>query len=63
MQDSIAKEKKWGKKWMEISAIWGGGGVRRLMAKCYEKFPYFFWEPLPNDKNKNLLHFCYSSPN
>ena len=24
VQDSIAKEKKWGKKWMEISAIKGG---------------------------------------
>ena len=25
MEDSIVKEKKWGKKWMEISAIKGGG--------------------------------------
>ena len=27
MQDANAKEKKWGKKWMEISAIKRGGGA------------------------------------
>ena len=33
MSDSIAKEKKWGKKLIEICAI-KGGGVRRLMANA-----------------------------
>ena len=27
MWDSIAKEKKWGKKWLEICAFQGGGEV------------------------------------
>ena len=31
---SIAKEKKWGKKGLEICAIKGGGGVRRPMANA-----------------------------
>ena len=42
MKDSIAKEKKWGKKCLEIMTIKGGGGVWRLMAKTilYFHFDY-----------------------
>ena len=36
MYDSIAKEKKWGKKCLEICAI-KGGGVGRLMANTILK--------------------------
>ena len=39
MQDSNAKEKKWDKKWMEISAI-KGGGVQHLMANAIENFHF-----------------------
>ena len=35
MQDSTAKENKWGKKWMEICAIKGGGPTPD--GKCHFK--------------------------
>ena len=38
MKESIAKEKKWGKKCLEISAIVGGG--RRKMAKTILNFHF-----------------------
>ena len=41
MQDSIAKEKKWGKNLMEIRAIKGGEGVPTPNGKCHFKFPFF----------------------
>ena len=40
MQDSIAKEKKWGKKWMEIMSIKGGRGLT-LNGKFHFKFPFY----------------------
>ena len=40
MQDSIAKEKKWGKKCLEIMTIKGGGGVPTPYGKNYLKFPF-----------------------
>ena len=42
MQDSIAKEKKWGKKCLEICAIKGEGGVGRLMANAILNFHFDF---------------------
>ena len=39
MQDSIAKEKKWGKKCLEICAI-KGGGVGPLMANAILNFHF-----------------------
>ena len=37
------RKKKWGKKWMEISAIKGGvgGGFQRLMANAKLNFHFF----------------------
>ena len=59
MQDSIAKEKKWGKKCLEICAI-KGGGVGPLMANAILNFhfdylttsltqttPFFFYKIHP----------------
>ena len=41
MQDSIAKEKKWGKKMSGNFAIKGGGGGGRTPnGKCHLKFPF-----------------------
>ena len=40
MLDSIAKEKKWGKKCLEICAIKGGGGGWTPNGKCHLKFPF-----------------------
>ena len=40
MQDSIAKEKKWGKKMSGNFAIKGGGGGRTPNGKCHLKFPF-----------------------
>ena len=43
MKDSIAKEKKWGKKCLEIRSIKGGGGPTPKKFK----FPFLSLEPLP----------------
>ena len=41
MQDSIAKEKKWGEKMSGNFAIKGGGGGGRTPnGKCHLKFPF-----------------------
>ena len=47
MYDSIAKEKEWGKKCLEICAIKGGrgGGVGRLMANTILNFYFDYWNP------------------
>ena len=39
MQDSVAKEKKWGEKMSGNFAIKGGGG-RTPNGKCHLKFPF-----------------------
>ena len=39
MQDSIAKEKKWGKKMS--GNLWGELGGPTLDGKCHFKFPFF----------------------
>ena len=55
MQDSIAKEKKWGKKCLEICAI-KGGGVGRPMANAILNFHFDYLNPSlispPDIKNK-----------
>ena len=38
------ERKKWGKRWMEKSAIRGGEGVPTPNGKSHEKFP-LFWNP------------------
>jgi len=48
MKDSIAKEKKWGKKCLEILPLRGGRGVRRLMANAIFNFHFVFWNPSLN---------------
>ena len=54
MQDSIAKEKKWGKKMSENFAIKGGGGGR-LMANAILNFHFDFLNPsLMNGHNHYL---------
>ena len=51
MQDSIAKEKKWGKKMSGNFAI-KGGGVGRLMANAILNFHFDYVPPsLGSDKN------------
>ena len=45
MQDSIAKEKKWGKKCLEICAIQGVGGVGHLMANAILNFHFDYLHP------------------
>ena len=48
MYDSIAKEKKWGKKCLEIMSIKGGEDVRRLMEKTILNFHFDSWNPSLN---------------
>ena len=45
------KRTKWGKKWMEISAIKRGGLGPTLNGKCHKNFPYLF--------NPSLIHTLY----
>ena len=47
MQDSITKEKKWGKKRMEISAIWGAGQTPNGLIKNFHFVlnPPLKWKP------------------
>ena len=45
MQDSVAKEKKWGEKMSGNFAIKGGGGVGRLMANAILNFHFDYRHP------------------
>ena len=54
MQDSIAKEKKWSKKWMEIMSIKRGGPT--LNEKFHFQFPFCFWDDLP--KASSICDCC-----
>ena len=48
MLDSIAKEKKWGKKCLEIMSIKGGGVEGPTPnGKIHLKFPFWLFEPFP----------------
>ena len=54
MQDSIAKEKKWGKKMSGNFAI-KGGGVAPLMANAILNFHFDFLTPSLIEKAKNMM--------
>ena len=57
MQDSIAKEKKWGKKMSGNFAIKGGGGGGRLMANAILNFHFDFPHPSLSDKTRGRAVF------
>ena len=61
MQDSVAKEKKWGKKMSGNFAIKGGGG-RTPNGKCHLKFPFWFLTTSLNVNGKNLLSSIWRVP-
>ena len=54
MQDSIAKEEKWGKKCLEICAI-KGGGVGRLMANAILNFHFDYLHPSLRSNYKTMV--------
>ena len=58
MQDSIAKEKSGGGKWMEICVIKGGWGVQSLMANAILNFHFF--KPFPKKSRISVwfADFC-----
>ena len=62
MLDSIAKEKKWGKKCFEIATIKGGGmgWVWRLMEKNILNFHFEYLNPSLRepDKHYSADFFC-----
>ena len=59
MQDSIAKEKKWGKKMSGNFAI-KGGGVVPLMANAILNFHFDFLTPSLND-NVSILVLLFNT--
>ena len=53
----IAKEKKWGKKCLEICAIKGGGGSTPN-GKNHLKFPFWLSDNLPNVDPNTIVNWC-----
>ena len=64
MQDSVAKEKKWGEKMSGNFAIKGGGRVGRLMANAILNFHFDFLNPslTQTARQKYSTYFFYWWP-